>query len=145
MNLLAAAGWVPALPPRVPELVLGEGAAALALGWAAVAALEQGARFSVWCEPDALLVKALPPANDASSHALPWVEGARYFGRAEQGLHLPTHSTPRLPIALLVARCAALGLASPVLVLPEGRLLSLAAPRACEAAELRALLVGWRR
>jgi len=122
--------------PLEPVCVVGIGAVGRALAHRLLATPDETLRGVA--TDDALLV--LGP-----SASLPWVDGALYLGRDPEApqLLLSTRERPSVPID--VFERAILRLArdpAPLAVLPTRRLVSVAAARVIEPAQLRAWLQG---
>lgn len=99
---LVALAWRPRATPRAVTGLVAEGAAAVALLRRLLAL------------PDDALAALRGVAGDGhvivlgAPEALPWVDGARYLGRAAEAptLTLPTAQDPTVPVGLLARRVA---------------------------------------
>jgi hypothetical protein len=133
-----ALAWTPRDAPLAPRAVVGEGAAAYALG-----------RRLVHCDRDELAGLAAVAAPGllivlASGDALPWVDGALYLGAdlSAPSLLVPTALAPTVPIAVLELAVRARVPAAPVAVLPSPlRLVPCGGARAIDRERLEAWLL----
>jgi hypothetical protein len=131
-----ALAWTPRDPPLSPRAVVGERAAAYALG----------RRLLERSDPAGLAAVAGPGllVVIASGDALPWVDGALYLGAdpAAPSLLVPTALTPTVPVAVLeLAVRARAPAAPPIAVLPSPlRLVPCGAARAVDRDRLAAWL-----
>ncbi len=99
---LVALAWRPRTAPRDVSALVAEGPAAAAL------------LHRLLALPDASLAALRGVADDrhvlilGPAAALPWIDGARYLGRASDAptLTLPTAQDPTVPLGLLARRVA---------------------------------------
>lgn len=123
--------------PLAVEAVLAEGLSALTMARKLLARL--GA-----VEPPLGLARSAPPLIILSGPAerLPWVEGARWFGRDPRAPHvlIPTTWTPKAPVDLWARALKGLR-EGPLLYDPKAeRIFPLDRARPVEASRLQALL-----